>query len=88
MSPLQPPTWWRWAGDSGEGGYVPAINLALRNDGSVVPWGARATVPTGLKNVVAVAAGDAHCIVLQAGGQVVAWLDSYNSNYGHHLMGN
>ena len=69
-------------GGSGEGGYVPAINLALRNDGSVVPWGTGATVPTGLKNVVAVAAGDAHCIVLQAGGQVVAWLDSYNSNYG------
>ena len=62
----------------GGSGLSPAINLALRNDGTVVPWGSGVTVPTGLNNVVAVAAGDAHCIVLQAGGHVAAWLENFN----------
>ena len=54
-------------------GWNPTINLALRNDGTVVGWGAGTTVPAGLSNVVAVAAGDTHGLALKADGRVVAW---------------
>ena len=36
-------------------------------------WRGQATVPSGLRNVVAIAAGWDHSLVLTAEGRVVAW---------------
>jgi hypothetical protein len=51
--------------------------LALKSDGTVVAWGNNAngqsTVPTGLTNVVAIAAGGFVSLALKADGTVVAW---------------
>ncbi|MBI5771884.1 MAG: immunoglobulin domain-containing protein [Verrucomicrobia bacterium] len=51
--------------------------LALRADGTVATWGDSSStapaVPTGLANVVAVAAGSAHALALKGDGTVVAW---------------
>jgi alpha-tubulin suppressor-like RCC1 family protein len=51
--------------------------LALKSDGTIAGWGlndyGQATVPAGLSNVVAVAAGSAHSLALKADGRVVAW---------------
>ncbi len=63
-------------------GWNPTVNLALRNDGTVVGWGAGTTVPAGLSNVVAVAAGDTHGLALKADGKVVAWAVNGFQNYG------
>jgi len=63
-------------------GWNPTINLALRNDGTVVAWGGGATVPGGLSNVVAVAAGDTQGLALKADGKVVAWGVDGFLNYG------
>ena len=63
-------------------GWNPYINLALRSDGTVVPWGQGAVVPGGLRNVVAVAAGDSHCLVVLANGHVLSWLNSPYTDYG------
>ena len=45
--------------------------------GTVVAWGntnyGQATVPLGLSNVVAIAAGDWHSLALQSNCTVVAW---------------
>ena len=47
------------------------------NGGTVVAWGANiggeTSVPTGLTDVVAIAAGDYHTVALKADGTVVAW---------------
>ena len=44
------------------------ISLALKNDGTVVFWGFnpyhRTDVPTGLSNVVAIAAGQTFCLAI------------------------
>jgi hypothetical protein len=49
----------------------------------VVAWGnndyGQTNVPSGLSNVVAIAAGHDHCLALQANGMVVAW---GNNDYG------
>jgi hypothetical protein len=58
-------------------------DVALKSDGTVVAWGddtwggtwGQTNVPSGLSNVVAVAAGWYHCMVLKADGTVVAWGD-------------
>jgi alpha-tubulin suppressor-like RCC1 family protein len=46
-------------------------SLALKQDGTVVAWGRMAgkpaSVPAGLSNVVALAAGQLHCLAIQAG---------------------
>lgn len=63
--------------------------LALRSNGTVTAWGgpSRASfpvpgvpatasptnVPAGLSNVIAVAAGDNHCLALNSEGHVVSW---------------
>lgn len=39
-------------------------SLALKQDGTVVVWGAENTVPSGLSNVTAIAAGPYHCMAL------------------------
>ena len=50
---------------------------ALKADGTVAARGAdrygQASVPPGLGNVVAVAAGEYHSLALRADGAVVAW---------------
>jgi hypothetical protein len=49
----------------------------LRADGTVVAWGdngfGQTSVPSGLNNVMAVAAGGNHTLALKADGTVVAW---------------
>jgi alpha-tubulin suppressor-like RCC1 family protein len=51
--------------------------LALRSDGTVTAWGlndyGQASVPAGLSNAVAVAAGSANSLALKADGRVVSW---------------
>jgi alpha-tubulin suppressor-like RCC1 family protein len=61
------------------GGYD--HSLAVRVDGSVIAWGGnyygQSTVPPGLTNIIAVAAGGdlthAHSIALRNNGRAVAW---------------
>ena len=53
-------------------------SLALKNDGSVIAWGnncfGQATVPPGLRNVTAIAAGaGGHNLALKSDGTVIAW---------------
>jgi len=52
-------------------------SVALRADGTVVPWGyngsGRTNVPPGLANVASVAAGYEHSLALKTDGTVVAW---------------
>jgi alpha-tubulin suppressor-like RCC1 family protein len=56
-------------------------NMALRNDGTVVTWGAcpgstgifPVKTPEGLSNVIAIAAGTGHCLALKDDGTVVGW---------------
>lgn len=51
------------------------FHMALRADSTVVTWGVALTgAPTGLSNVVAIAAGGHQfCLALKADGAVVAW---------------
>lgn len=64
------------------GGYTAQHNLVLRDNGSVVGWGnnihGQATVPAGLSNATAVAAGGSHSLALLADGKVLAW--GYNDD--------
>jgi alpha-tubulin suppressor-like RCC1 family protein len=53
-------------------------SVALKKDGTVVNWGGEsvykdATPPTGLSNVVAIAAGSSHSLALKSDGTVVGW---------------
>jgi hypothetical protein len=53
--------------------------LALKRDGTLVGWGAndygQATAPSGLTNVLAIAAGGYHSLALKPDGTVAAWGD-------------
>ena len=59
-----------------------ALNMALKQDGSVVAWGydydGRTNVPAGLSDVVAIAVGDSHSVALKQDGSVVAWGRNYD----------
>ena len=53
-------------------------NVVLKADGTVIAWGrnqeGQTTIPSGLSDVVAVAAGYGdHCLALRSNGTVVAW---------------
>ena len=54
----------------------------LGGDGTVVGWGGdfygETTIPPGLNNVVAIAAGQLHSLVLKRDGAVVVWGDNRN----------
>jgi Regulator of chromosome condensation (RCC1) repeat len=51
-----------------------AINLALKNNGTVTQWGTVSqAVPSNLSNVTAVAAGAFHALALRNDGSVVVW---------------
>jgi len=52
--------------------YQVGFSLALKNDGTVIGWGAT-SVPVGLNNIVAIAAGYKHALALKNDGTVVAW---------------
>ncbi len=56
------------------------FNLALTDKGTVRGWGGNdygcSTVPAGLSNVVAIAAGYEHSLALKSDGAVVAWGDN------------
>lgn len=53
-------------------GFGEPYGLALKKDGTVVAWGHMAGrpawVPAGLSNVVAIAAGQLHCLAIQSDG--------------------
>lgn len=63
------------------GGLTPnepaAHQLVLRDDGTVVAWGANTSeqlnIPAAAGNLVAVAAGGGHCLALRDDGSVLAW---------------
>jgi alpha-tubulin suppressor-like RCC1 family protein len=59
-------------------------SVALKNDGTVVAWGASSygaygqeIVPAGLTGVTAIAAGNYHTVALKNNGRVVAWGRGY-----------
>jgi alpha-tubulin suppressor-like RCC1 family protein len=56
--------------------------MALTSKGTVVAWGNNASgqtsVPVGLSNVMAIAAGGAHSVALLNDGTMVAWGDDAN----------
>ncbi len=57
-------------------------NLTLRTDGTVTAWGggpyaSALSVPSGLSDVVQLAAGNGFSLALKADGTVVAWGDNY-----------
>jgi hypothetical protein len=53
------------------------FHLVLLSNSAVVAWGAddfgQTNIPSGLSNVVAIAAGGAHALALKEDGSVVAW---------------
>lgn len=51
-------------------------SLALRNDGSVVSWGAISNVPDEATNVMSIAAGASNNLALRADGSVLCWGDN------------
>jgi alpha-tubulin suppressor-like RCC1 family protein len=76
---------------SGHGGFVAGVtnivaiaagggdyerNLGLRNDGTVIAWGA-GDVPAGLSNVTAIAVGESHSLALKNDGTVYGWGDNH-----------
>lgn len=56
---------------------VSVLPAQAQSSGSVVGWGynmhGQANVPTGLKGVIAIAAGSEHSVVLKSDGKVLAW---------------
>jgi hypothetical protein len=52
-------------------------SLALRNNGTVVGWGAnesgQTSIPGGLANVIAIAGNVDYCLALRSDGTVVGW---------------
>lgn len=68
--------------------------MALRSDGTVVAWGSnlggmtgnvvsnQSTVPAGLSNVVAIAAGGYHNLAVKSDGAVVAWGRNFEGQVG------
>jgi hypothetical protein len=65
------------AADHSQFAGVHGHSLALKADGTVVSWGyndyGQTTIPAGLTNVVAVAAGCSFSLALKADGTVVGW---------------
>ena len=57
------------------GGFNRARQLGLKRDGTVVAWeaGGLEPVPAVATNVVSIAAGEAHSLVLRRNGTVVGW---------------
>ncbi len=59
-------------------------SLALKEDGTVVAWGSKlwkqCNVPSGLKDVVALDAGERNSLALKEDGTVVAWGDNSDSS--------
>jgi len=49
--------------------------MALRTNNTVVAWGQPPTLPAGLNNIAAIAAGPNHGLALTSAGAVIAWGD-------------
>lgn len=47
--------------------------MALRTNNTVVAWGQAPTLPAGLNNVAAIAAGQDHGLAMTSAGAVIAW---------------
>jgi len=51
--------------------------LSIKTDGTVAAWGfdgfGECDVPSGLRNVISVAAGDSHSLAVNTSGQIIAW---------------
>ena len=47
--------------------------MALRTNNTVVAWGQPPTLPAGLNNIAAIAAGQDHGLALTSAGAVIAW---------------
>lgn len=52
------------------------MSLALLKDGTVVQWGAGASIPGGLTGVTGIAAGTSHALAVKSDGTVTAWGDN------------
>lgn len=63
--------------------HMSGFCLALRSNGTIVGWGdnalGRATPPTGLTEITAIAAGNTHGLALKADGTVVGWGSNSNN---------
>ena len=53
------------------------LSLGLSSNGTIIVWGSNlrhgTDIPSGLSNVVAIAAGWTHCLALRRDGTVVGW---------------
>ncbi|MGO8701322.1 MAG: hypothetical protein ACLQVY_26855 [Limisphaerales bacterium] len=47
--------------------------MAAQSNGAVAAWGASPSLPTGVGNVVAVAAGEYHSLAITSSGTVLDW---------------
>lgn len=61
-------------------------SVGLRNDGTVVCWGAITNVPDGATNTISIAAGAYHNLALQSDGSILAW--GNNNAYGQTTVPN
>ena len=64
-------------------------SLALRSNGTVFAWGdntfGQSTVPAGLSNVIAIAAGRSHSVALKSDGTIISWGASGQTNLPRSL---
>ncbi len=63
-------------GTSGGFGGPGGVGVALKDDGTVVSWDTRnglTNTPTGLSNIVAIAASALHFLALKSDGNVISW---------------
>jgi hypothetical protein len=71
------------AGGTGATG-LRGFSVVVKQDGTVVAWGSNSygqcSVPTGLADVVSVAAGIAHTLAIKSDGTLVAWGQNAGTN--------
>jgi alpha-tubulin suppressor-like RCC1 family protein len=65
---------------TGTTGFNP-LNLALRQDGTVIEWGrepndVETLIPAGCSNIIAIATSGGHCLTLRQDGTIFGWGDN------------